>query len=95
MVQAVHVDNDFILMHFSCDACDTIGLCTRIYSTQVKPCVLNSSLPDRLKLPASKKFVDIIDPVIRDGRVQAQPPAGSFSYIKTSDEPRVPEQGSP
>jgi len=62
---------------------------------KVKPCVLNSSLPDRLKLPASKKFVDIIDPVIRDGRVQAQPPAGSFSYIKTSDEPRVPEQGSP
>jgi len=63
---------------------------------KVKPCVLNSSLPDSLKLQTSENYVDIVDPVFRNGRVEVQPPSRAFSYIKRdTTESRVPDYGEP
>ena len=60
---------------------------------QIMPSVVNSTLPEDYRLNTTDPYVDIVDPVIQDGRVKVQPPPGTFSYIKTDQ--RVPEEGEP
>ena len=63
------------------------------------PIVVNSTLPEDHRLETSDTYVDIVDPVIQDGKVYVEPPPGTFSYIKavksTKSDPRVPEEGEP
>lgn len=92
------VDDDFPSENFWA-GCRNIDLKDWVESVKtqppdkIMPSVVNSTLPEDYRLNTTDPYVDIVDPVIQDGRVKVQPPPGTFSYIKTDQ--RVPEEGEP